>query len=969
MPLVANRLSLLLPLIACLCREAVAQQLTEVPVPPEEPPFELVVRRANVAPNTVQIAPGASLPLEFELTWSGKAPVTIYWGNLDAADWVRLTIETPLETELVSSYNAPELKPEKATEKQIVTLGPGESVTGHMYPGSVPGGIHTFWFREPGPYELTASLEIHAADGDPSLPESWKSLGRVTARPVPFSVKYGDDPELDFRLVRGQVTDADGAPVPRADVYVHVERTSWSSPVMTPRFTAYDRAVTDEEGRFAFPSIPGSEPRLMLGVVHHSLPPVEKTVAVEPGTEFFDVPLQMSRGRTVTGTVVDREGRPLSGVALSRPWLAWMRFPDGTKTGADGRFEIDGLATARSSWIPVHKRDWEVVDESNRLEAGDGPASMTIVMQPRPSPDQLTGVARFENGKPAGDMDLTMWIDRADGDPVERRGHTDEDGRFAVELTSEPVDGAGSVTGLVELASPPALDPGDRWMARFEVPPGEREVELEFRREHSLTVHLRSAVPLPYELGVRVDLAGRPSHGSRPIHSQTERGDELESLTWRDLTAGRYRVGVQLEEASHYDWSEDVVIAFDGPTTEHEITFDIPEIHFGILRVKVQYPDGRKPANDETVWMDAAMAHGWQHIINGVATFPVVPVGPVTVSHSERNGIVGLPIRGRVEADGVTTLGPLILQRVEDAYGHVSGRVVMADGTPALGAETALQPFVSSFVSGEQGRVHGSGEFRVSGEPGTPFLVVNLKGCDLWPAGSVAEKASTNSPFGLQTGGLESLALIRSLVRPVTLTAGEEQVVDVMLPDVSFRDVTVELPGEAGVRVTLWTDLGKTWMHMEGGVDRDGSHTFRHVPDLPTRLFVSAWDWADRDHPRARGALVVPVPAGDAPVVRPDLSRTGRLRVRAKAPETAVERLSYSVRPADDELPARLTTLVGIGNMVERYVDEDGFVTFRLAPGGYTVTATLDGEGQSRNVEVEFDEEREVEFDFTTATE
>src|SRR5690606_14896493 len=165
----------------------------------------------------------------------------------------------------------------------------------------------------------------------------------------------------------------------------------------------------------------------------------------------------------------------------------------------EGRFTIEGVATETASWIQAHRRDLEIVDKSNRLEAGDRPASMTIVMQPR---DQdvvpLTGIARFDNGQPAGDLELTMWIDTGEEFWRKRQCVTTGDGRFTIELNHELAALEGPLRGGAEVARPPEQfnsrtgelqvdelgksfsdthNPRSRWMTAFEVPAEERQVE------------------------------------------------------------------------------------------------------------------------------------------------------------------------------------------------------------------------------------------------------------------------------------------------------------------------------------------------------------------------------------------------------------------------------------------------------------------------------------------------------------
>ncbi|MCA9074496.1 MAG: carboxypeptidase regulatory-like domain-containing protein [Planctomycetaceae bacterium] len=961
---VAARFSISFALIACCCGpRLVAQDVDAV----ADLPIELVVY-----PEKFVVQAGRQVSLNVQLTWKGKEPVTIYWGRRETANWVRLKITSPTGMVRETIHNFPPLNPSGAAEAEIVRLRPGSSATRRFVVGSpahVLDGSQEFWFREPGPYELLASLEIYGVSGDPAQPDSWKALGSVTAKPVGFLIEPGDEPDVELRPVHGRVTDADGQPVPHADVYLHLETTMWSTPNMQRGFITYDRAATDENGEYAFSGIPADEPRLMLAVLHRALPPAQKAVAPDPSKPDAQVDVQMDRVRTVIGKVVDTEDRPLSGVAVSRPWLPNRLSLEAARTDSGGRFELHGITTSAAT-ISVHKQGWEVVDDSDAIVPGRGTTTATIILRPLPPRVAKTvkGIARYENGEPARNRELTLWTESAHGDLRSFDGQTDDEGRFAVELS--PYEKGNS--GIVELFESREQDAQDRWMASFEAAVGE-EINVEFRREHSLTVELVSANRLPAELTVTTTVSARPSDGSRPIASQASPGDRLTPLNVQNLTPGRYQVHVSLKEADHYNWYEDVVISPDEDQREHTLTIDIPRVQFGSLKVAVEFPDD-SPQNDiTTVWMDGHKAHGWQHIVNGVATFPIIPTGRVTVQCSERSGFVGLPIRGQIEADRETTLGPITIQPVEEAYGHVFGHVLLADGTPALGSAVSLQSHISPSVSVgphfERTLVDRSGAFRVSAAPGQTYLVANLNRCDHWPPGSVVEKAEPTSTFGgISIDLMNSSNRVRVLAKPVTLNAGREQSLDFILPDVQFRDVTVNIPGEINPTVTLWTDHGDSWMQMQVPPDGTDHHVFPNVPDLPTRLFVSASVPSDQYYPNHPIAGVVDVPGGEAPVVSCDFSQTGTLRVRLVSPDDRL--LSCRVLPADTGLPTGLAWLTGFsGESFARSTDEDGFVTFRLTPGEYMVKAIANRAAQERRFEIKLDEVEEMEFHFTDGTE
>ena len=127
---------------------------------------------------------------------------------------------------------------ERGRPERFVTLKPGESASCQFAIGAWPDGPQFFRFGEPGRHELTATFELHVAKGNPLLAESWQTLGRVEAAAVPFGVVSPDGADRDMRIIRGRVIDAAGAAVPRADVYVHVERQNVGSIDLHREFVA-----------------------------------------------------------------------------------------------------------------------------------------------------------------------------------------------------------------------------------------------------------------------------------------------------------------------------------------------------------------------------------------------------------------------------------------------------------------------------------------------------------------------------------------------------------------------------------------------------------------------------------------------------------------------------------------------------------------------------------------------------------
>ena len=147
------------------------------------------------------------------------------------------------------------------------------------------------------------------------------TLGQVQAQAQPQAqtpvrdVGKPTPPPTGASRISGIVKDQAGQPVRRA-------RVSIIGDMRLDRMT-----VTDEEGRFAFASLPSG--RFTVSAEKAGYPPVSFGAkrAYRPGAGLFlqegehasDVVLTLARGAVLTGTVYDEEGAPMPGV----PVMAW----------------------------------------------------------------------------------------------------------------------------------------------------------------------------------------------------------------------------------------------------------------------------------------------------------------------------------------------------------------------------------------------------------------------------------------------------------------------------------------------------------------------------------------------------------------------------------------------------------------------------------------------------------------------
>lgn len=280
-----------------------------------------------------------------------------------------------------------------------------------------------------------------------------------------------DDLELvvmDGARLEGSVRSATGAPIAHARIAVRpmnpdaVEVAPTGSP------------VADENGRFAIEGIISGVYSVQVGGTGHS--PVTENVNIE-GAVRRDFVLQPSA--TISGTIVDAGGRPVTGAqvtvdALARTDRAWASGV--SRSDEQGRFVVRGVAAGDAQVTAVH----------------DGTAGATTVLALAPGGQRdvvvrlgpgarVSGVVSWDDGSPAGGAGL--FLVRGAGFALASAGRAAQDGSFVVD---------GLPPGIITLrAIPPARPSFGR------VPPGgphEKTLTLQ-QGEHATDVRLVLARP------------------------------------------------------------------------------------------------------------------------------------------------------------------------------------------------------------------------------------------------------------------------------------------------------------------------------------------------------------------------------------------------------------------------------------------------------------------------------------------
>jgi hypothetical protein len=199
-----------------------------------------------------------------------------------------------------------------------------------------------------------------ATDGDGRAVFDWPSGSAVntlemTARKaglVPYMIRWDDRAHAIHlpasRVIRlvpgiaigGVVEDETGAPIAGAKITVHAPPTETET-------TGYSfdlaEATTDAGGRWRFADAPADLARVRVAI---QAPRFLQTSS--PPSRNLDAVTVLRRGFTVTGRVLDAQGRPIAGADV-RAGDAWSPEPKPTKTDAQGAFLLENIPPGAST--------------------------------------------------------------------------------------------------------------------------------------------------------------------------------------------------------------------------------------------------------------------------------------------------------------------------------------------------------------------------------------------------------------------------------------------------------------------------------------------------------------------------------------------------------------------------------------------------------------------------------------------
>ena len=274
---------------------------------------------------------------------------------------------------------------------------------------------------------------------------TWAEGGRSSPNPEFAQVTSKDVEGLKLLVtsalvIRGQVVDGNGQPVPEASVFATAERRSGDQ-----RF-AIDRVVTDAEGRFALERL--SEGKVSVSAKHPERGnvewgPEELTASPPP------LKLKLEASGSVAGTVVFDDGKPASRVIVFAPpaqmyGRPFFGPPDQTTTDETGRFLLTGLP--KGQYVVMARRDNMFMGGNPRtrqevtLASGEQKTGVELVI---PSAGKrIAGKVVGADGRPVSGAVVTASQEREgyafrmplrEGFPSSPHAVSDHDGAFAIE--------------------------------------------------------------------------------------------------------------------------------------------------------------------------------------------------------------------------------------------------------------------------------------------------------------------------------------------------------------------------------------------------------------------------------------------------------------------------------------------------------------------------------------------------------
>ena len=561
------------------------------------------------------------------------------------------------------------------------------------------------------------------------------AAGYLLSEPRPVTAPSGGRPGPTLALepaaaVEGVVVDGDGQPVAGAGVDLVRRMEGGMYQVFIGGRSTAPHAVTTARGRFRLSPVDAA-PRYDLKVNAQGFAAASRELSpLERRRTLGDLRIELQRGRTAAGRIVDGDGRSIEGASVAlrasprrRGGEIVLKASGGPApeersglSGASGRFEIAALAAGTYD-LAVRRKGFarKTVDGVEIAETPEPTDLGDVVLSPG---ERVQGRTVDPAGKPVGGVEVAFVKDQSGpvgfgrGLPSQPETVSAPDGWFSIEdlPRGEPLHLVFSRTGFLAKRE-----------TGIEVPRRDPlEVVLHPSSKVSGTVVGPDGKPIPLAQVTLTAQRGGGVGGQRILMVMRRPGtaDSAGKFVFEDVEPGKIALG-----ASASGWQEAKLDDLEVVEGQDLTDVELPLKQGALVEGRVLAPDGRPAVGAEVskVQEQAQMVRFRGTGTDGDGYYRIEGLAPGKVSIEATH-----ESWARVVKDLDAKPGANILDLQFQGGQDVSGRVVDSAGAPVAGATVQLAT-PGRFFGGSDTSTDGDGGFRFEGVGDGDYVVLAAK--------------------------------------------------------------------------------------------------------------------------------------------------------------------------------------------------------------------------------------------------
>ncbi|MEM7475119.1 MAG: hypothetical protein AAF483_09025 [Planctomycetota bacterium] len=587
----------------------------------------------------------------------------------------------------------------------------------------------------------------------------------------------------------------------------------------------------------------------------------------------------------------------------------------------------------------------------------------------------IAGNIKFADGKVFAESRITIRVappnrpaDDLDGLPA-FYANTDKDGNFKIEVEK-------AVRGTLVVIGDDYVD-HDNLAWHTYVPDFDstqvRKINATFENRGRIILRVFGQSKLPSEYNIHITCTGKvPGETLRLTRqlSPSERG-----LTLHGLQPGEYQISAYVNRYSNDKYKTTVTIGESEPFRALA-KLQLPVFEFGKLKGKFLLPDGKTPAANESLWIQArdGKAGGTRFITNENGEFETgdLPTGNAHIRVLDSPTIAPTTFKANIEKGTLSDAGASRFQAREEVFSRIKGRFLYENGSAIqknfMGGYLVgwgLNGY-STGILGVHGQFHASGDFQYEFESGRRKLKFDIEG--------------TGMQFMGGGFAIDGSPKYRSIIVDVNAKPGElleknvtlrrsPQKLKILLPEQNtandkshIRDV-----GLSGLMLIHQIDSQTYWCYEQQVFNYDGTYKKQvEIENVPLGKVFVFW--------RLGGCGLKEVDTSEQHVVKIEKSNLGSIRVQCLEPESldgwavsvtaSLPLLNMYVSSAAVQPIASTEkgTIASINYRAQRL--DDGSILFpNLGPQEYQLNYARDGMRIAKTVRLKASENRTIALD------